>query len=74
MRRKPPRVWFYRPQLYWYGWLTLLPVHRGHDEFARWTVSLGWTITGRVVVAVRNCKNPECQADAALFYQEDEPW
>lgn len=47
------RFWFYRPQWYWFGWRTLIPVLRGHDEFHRWTVILGWTITGRIIIAGR---------------------
>lgn len=47
-----PRIWFYRPQWYWHGWSTLLPVHRGNDEWDRWTLMFGWTITERVVIAL----------------------
>lgn len=57
------RAWFYRPQWYWHGWKTLLPIYRGHDEYARWTVVLGWTVTGRVVVALWDCGDPECHKD-----------
>ena len=49
---KRPRIWFYHPEWYWHGWSTLLPVHRGGDEWNRWTLMFGWTITGRVVVAL----------------------
>lgn len=45
------RVWFYRPQWYWFGWHTLLPVYLGGDEHGRRTLMFGWTFTGRVVVA-----------------------
>lgn len=48
----PHRVWFYRPQWHWYGWRTLIPFYRGGDEHDRWTVMLGWTLTGRVVIAL----------------------
>lgn len=61
------RFWFYRPQWYWHGWSTLLPIYRGHDEFARWTLVVGWTITGRVVIALGGCGNPECEADALTW-------
>lgn len=54
------RIWFYRPQLYWHGWSTLLPVARGHDEYARWTLMIGWTITGRIVIALGDCGDLEC--------------
>lgn len=46
------RVWFWRPCWYWHGWRTLLPVYFGGDECGRRTVLLGWTVTGRVIVAV----------------------
>lgn len=60
------RIWFYRPSLYWHGLSTLSPVYRGHDEHARWTLMLGWTVTGRIVIALWGCGNPECIADAEL--------
>lgn len=47
-----PRVWFYRPCLYWFGWKTISPIYIGGDEWNRWTLMLGWTVTGRVVIAL----------------------
>lgn len=61
-------VWFYRPSWYWFGWSSLLPIQRGHDEHARWTVMLGWPITGRVIIAITSCNDFECHAQA----REDE--
>ena len=49
---KRSRIWFYKPSWYWYGWRTLLPVYFGGDEYNRRTVALGWTITGRMIVAL----------------------
>lgn len=49
------RVWAYRPSWYWFGWMTLVPVYFGGDEYDWHTVMLGWTITGRVVIATRPC-------------------
>lgn len=46
------RVWFWAPEWHWHGWSTLSPVHLGGDEYGRRTVVFGWTITGRVIVAV----------------------
>lgn len=46
------RVWLWGPQWHWFGWQTLSPVYFGYDEFYRRTVVLGWTITGRVIVAL----------------------
>lgn len=62
MSAKRPRVWFYPPEWYWFGWPTLLPVQRGYDEWDRWTLMLGWTITGRVVIALRKSPPPEWSA------------
>ena len=61
--RHPPRVWFYRPELYWYGWKTLLPIGRGHDEYAHWVLILGWSFAGRVLIALWGCDDPECEAE-----------
>lgn len=55
-------VWFWRPQWHWFGWMTLLPVQPGHDEYGRWTLVLGWTITGRVIIALWKCRSRVCQA------------
>lgn len=52
-----PRVWFYRPQWYFSGWS---PVWRGHDEYGRWTLVVGWAVTGQVVIALWSCGDPEC--------------
>lgn len=46
------RVWFWAPCWYWYGLATLWPIHFGGDEWGRRTLLLGWTVTGRVVVAI----------------------
>ena len=62
-------IWFWKPQWYWHGWRTLIPVYYGHDQYARWTVMLGWTITGRAIIALWGCGDPECEADAAPRWQ-----
>lgn len=59
------RIWFWKPQWHWFGWRTLVPAHYGHDEYARRTILLGWTITGRVIIALWNCGDEECELDAA---------
>jgi hypothetical protein len=56
------RVWFWKPQRYWFGWKTLVPVYRGHDEHSRWTIMLGWTITGRIIIALWDCGDDTCHA------------
>lgn len=58
------RVWFWKPQLYWFGWSTLVPFQIGHDEYARRTLLLGWTITGRAIIALWDCGDDECKRDA----------
>lgn len=46
------RVWSWAPCWYWHGWRTLLAVQRGGDEYGRRTLMFGWTVTGRVIVAI----------------------
>ena len=61
MRVKPQgrpwsaRIWLTRPQWYWFGWQTLVPFYGGSDEYDWHTVTLGWTVTGRVTFATRPC-------------------
>jgi hypothetical protein len=63
-RKKAGRVWFYRPELYWFGLKTFRPFKFGHDEYARYTAVFGWAFTGRIVVAFRDCGDPTCRAEA----------
>jgi hypothetical protein len=65
--RSGARAWFYKPEWYWHGPRTLWPFRYGHDEYARRTFLFGWTITGRVVIALWDCGVPEC-----LAYAEDD--
>ena len=65
------RVWFWAPQWHWFGWGALLPFHRGEDEHGRVTLVLGWTVTGRVVVALCECSNPLCVAYRETLAQQD---
>jgi len=64
------RVWFYRPEWYWYGFRTLIPFSYGHDEFACRVLVFGWSFTGQVCIAVWGCGDPECQADAERYIRE----
>lgn len=50
------RVWFYKPELYWYGWKTLRPVWYGGDEFNWHTVVIGWNLFGQAVIATEPCR------------------
>ena len=56
------RIWFWGPQWYWHGWKTLVPFYMGEDEYGRRTLMLGWTVTGRVIIALWECRDPECVA------------
>lgn len=55
------RIWFYPPQRYWYGWLALIPAYIGSDEYGRPTLMLGWTVTGRAVIAIGHVDACECR-------------
>jgi hypothetical protein len=68
---EPGRVWFYRPQWWWPTWS---PITRGHDEYARLTLVIGWTFTGRIVIATRACGDADCEAhrDRMLTEMEEE--
>lgn len=60
-----PDVWFWKPQQHWFGWKTLIPFTYGHDEYARRVLVFGWSVTGRILIAVWGCGDPECERDAA---------
>jgi hypothetical protein len=60
-------VWFIRPQWYWYGWATLVPFFIGGDEFGRRTVVFGWTVTGRVVIAISRVTSEVHKLDEEWF-------
>lgn len=59
------RIWFWKPSWHWFGWKTLIPFTYGHDQYARRVLVFGWTITGRALIAVWGCGDPECESDAA---------
>lgn len=63
------RIWFWKPCWYWFGWKTLIPFLYGHDQYARRTLLFGWTITGRIIIAVWGCGSAECEAEAAPHRQ-----
>jgi hypothetical protein len=46
------RVWLWKPQFYWHGWRTLLPISFGGDEWDRRTLMFGFTVTGRIIIAL----------------------
>ena len=62
--RRGAHTWFYKPQWYWFGPRTLWPFQYGHDEFARRTLLFGWTITGRVIIALWDCGDEDCRHQA----------
>lgn len=65
------RIWFWRPQLHWFGWDTLSPVHRGADEWDWHTIVIGWTITGRLIIAT--CRCPQTGRCAGMELAPDWP-
>lgn len=71
--RKKYRIWFWKPQWYWFGPRTLVPFMIGHDEYARRTLLLGWTVTGRAIIPLWDCGDEQCRKDA-LIYLQDEEW
>ncbi len=54
------RVWFWKPQWYWHGWKTLSPVMFGDDQWHYKTLVLGWTVTGRVIIALYEFRDGKC--------------
>lgn len=66
---KPGRVWFWKPQRHWFGPRTLIPFTYGHDEYARRVLVFGWTVTGRILIAVWGCGDPECERDAQKYIE-----
>lgn len=66
---KAGRVWFWKPQWYWFGPKTLIPFQYGHDEYARRVLVFGWTVTGRVLIAVWGCGDPQCVKDSIAFWE-----
>lgn len=65
--------WFWKPQRYWFGRGTLLPFMVGHDEYARRTIVVGWTVTGRIIFPLWDCGDPVCRREAmqALLDEEE---
>lgn len=70
--RSGSRAWFWKPQWYWFGWKTLIPFAYGHDEYARRTLLLGWTVTGRIIIALWDCGDEECRSDAIMAVLDEE--
>ncbi len=59
------RVWFWKPSWYWFGPRTLVPFATGSDEWGWHTIVLGWTVTGRIIIAWRKCpRTGKCAPDA----------
>lgn len=55
--RKP---WFYKPQWYWFGPRTLLPISLGNDEWCRYDLVIGFTITGRIIIPLWGHSEKSC--------------
>lgn len=69
VREPKSRFWFYRPEWYFDGWS---PFYRGHDEYSRRTIMLGWPVTGRVVIAIGYCGDPGCYAESVAMIEDNE--
>ena len=63
------RIWFCRP---YFGLPSQWPISRGHDEYARFTLVIGWGFTGQIVIATGPCGDPACEEDAARNRALDE--
>lgn len=50
--KRKPRLWFYKPTIWWYGWRTFVPVWLGGDEWGRRTLVIGWNFIGQLVIAI----------------------
>ena len=64
LKQRDRRPWFWKPQWHWFGWGTLAPIGIGHDEYARHTLILGWTVTGRMIIPLWDCGDDTCRAEA----------
>lgn len=71
-KHRKSRMWLYAPSLHWHGLSTLLPICFGHDEFSRRTVMIGWTITGRLVIATRYCGDEDCYEQSVRWIEYDD--
>lgn len=72
MKRRPwrARAWFYRPEWFWH---TGKPFWFGDDEYHWRTLVIGWTFTGRIIIALRpftlaECERLGCDLDPARTY------
>ena len=61
--------WVWGPQLHWFGLRTLLPFSVGHDEYARRTLVIGWSITGRVISPLWYCGSEDCVKESMQAIQ-----
>ena len=59
-----PRIWFNKPCIRnWYGWRTLLPFIWGNDEWHRRDLAIGWSQTGRIVIALWHFNLDKCDPE-----------
>lgn len=64
--RRRAVIWFWKPQWHWFGWSTLSPFLIGHDQYARRTLVVGWTVTGRAIIPLWFCGSGDCLRDALV--------
>lgn len=74
IKQRDRTPWFWNPQMHWFGWKTLLPLMVGHDEYARRTIVIGWTVTGRAIFPLWDCGDPACHTYAiqTMMWDEDD--
>jgi hypothetical protein len=61
------RIWYYKPELYWFGWRALVPWARSHDEYSRETLVLGWNFAGRIIIALGYCGDEDCYEQSVSY-------
>jgi hypothetical protein len=66
---KKPRVWFYKPSWDWCGLSGFLPFGTGHDEYSRECITLGWPLTGQLVIPTKYCDYDECYAQTVEYLE-----
>ena len=71
LRQQNRKPWFWKPQWHWFGWKTLIPFNYGHDEYARRTLLLGWTVTGRAIFPLWYCGDKACFRDAMVDLRDE---
>ena len=67
-RRTP---WFYKPEWYWGRWS---PVWMGGDEYCRYTLVIGWNVTGQIIIPLWYCRDKDCVCCGDEWFSGCTPW